>query len=112
MQVHHDDVRAQLLRERDGFVCRPRLADDLGVGFALEDRADPGSEDGVIVGDKDPDGFQTFRPSGKTAVTRVPPPGCSSTTPWPPTSAGRSRIDVIPSPEGAPGTIPFPSSST
>src|SRR6266567_1783517 len=57
--VHQDDVRRQLLDQRDRFAPVPGLADDLHVTLELQDVADATPEERVTVDDHDP-GLDAF----------------------------------------------------
>jgi hypothetical protein len=84
--VHHHDLRPQLVRERDGFVPILRLADDREA-FLFEDRPQSIAHHLVIIDEQDPHVFTAvssvvegapFR-SGTRMLTRVPRSGCDAT---------------------------------
>ena len=54
-QIHEDDVRPSRLRAPDGFVAGSGLADHDEIALLLEQRAQPGPEDHVIVHQQDAD---------------------------------------------------------
>ena len=51
--VHQDDVRPQAPRLRDRLAPVRRLADDLDVLLGLEDHAEAGADERLVVGDQD-----------------------------------------------------------
>ena len=54
--VHEDDVRAPAAHEVDCGAPVARLADDGQVGLGVDDDAEPGAQQPLIVGDEDRDG--------------------------------------------------------
>ncbi len=59
--VHQHDVRDQFDRELHRFFPVGRFTDELEVGFVREDRAHGLPEQGVVVGDQDPDAVRGLR---------------------------------------------------
>ena len=51
--VHQDDVGRVAPRQADGGLAVRRLGDDLDVGLRLEDHAEPGPDQRLVVGDQD-----------------------------------------------------------
>ena len=94
-EVHEDDVRVELLDERDRLVAIGGSADDLNVVHEPKHHRQPFADDAPAVGDYDGDH------AGIHSSTRNP----SSVRPesrWPPISSARSRIPVSPYPLPAP----------
>jgi hypothetical protein len=54
-QVEEDDRGFGPLGQRDGVESGAGLADDLHVGLTFEESVQPFPDDGVVVGDADPD---------------------------------------------------------
>src|SRR4029453_11501807 len=77
------------------------LGDHFDLGHRGKGRLQPLADQGVVVGDQDPEGHAS--PSGRLAWTR-PPVGVGPTWRVPPTSATRSFIDCNP----VPGRQPSP----
>src|SRR5690606_10043198 len=105
--VHQDDVRAKLCDEPERLDPVGGLPDDLDVVLAVEDGAEPGADQPLVVGQDDADHRDSSR--GSRALTRSPPPGRSPTWRSPPTTRARSTIPRMPLPAGA--GPPRPSSS-
>ncbi|MCO5614894.1 hypothetical protein L7F22_069179 [Adiantum nelumboides] len=53
--VHEDDVRVVLAGRGDGLCAVGGLGDDVQVGLRAEQRAEPGADERLVVGEQDPD---------------------------------------------------------
>ena len=73
-----------------------RLADHLDVGLRVEDHAEPGAHELLVVGDEHADGHVVHPARGSTAVTAHPPPGAGPASQVPPSRVARSIIPVMP----------------
>ncbi len=92
VDVHQDDVGHDVLTDRDGGPGVGRLAGQLQPLGLLHHGAQPGPEHRVVVDHDDGDQL------GSHARTTVPPLRPGSISHLPPSSAARSRIEVIPTP--------------
>src|SRR5439155_16385216 len=112
--VHEDDVRSKGADSFDRRGSVARLADHLEVGLRLEDHAEAGADERLVVDDQDLDGHQAGSSMGRRACTENPPAGSRPARSWPPKSATRSRIPMRPCPEAEAGSAPplAPSSRT
>ncbi len=113
LDVHEDEVGAQLAGEPYRLLAVRRLADDLDVGGGAQDEHQPGAYGGLVLGDEDPDRLRGWRLSSSLSPPRGPPGGHSARTsqnrpagPFsgpasnaPPSRAIRSRIPTRPAPE-------------
>jgi len=88
------------------------LADDLEVVLVLQQRAEPGPDQRLVVGEQDPD-HALRPPAGRRALTRKPPSGRGPASRMPPSALARSRIPTIPCLAPFPDAgAPVPSSVT
>ena len=94
LQVHQDHVDRLGERQGDGFLTVARLTGDLDVLLALEQHAQSGSHERLIVGEQDPDHCLVLK--GRVARTRKPPPGFGAASRAPPRPSARSRMPTIP----------------
>ena len=70
-----------------------RLGDDGHVGLGVQEHAQPGPEDRVVIGEQQADLLHVAPlPSGISTSTRVPRPGAASIAKVPFSTAARSRI--------------------
>jgi hypothetical protein len=106
--VHQDDIRGECLRPRHGLAAVARFAHDLDVGLGLEDHAEPGPHEALVVGQEDAD--HRAEPNGSLARTAYPPSARAPCSSSPPYTATRSRIPASPCPEPPPFGAPTPSS--
>src|SRR3954469_24267856 len=81
------------------------LAGDLDVLLRLEQGAETGPDQQLVVRQRDPDhdarpetGDEDARPDGMRASTTRPPPSAARPSTPPPSSSARSRIPSIPLP--------------
>src|SRR5205085_2109396 len=84
-------LRRTGLEER--FARAPGLADDLDVVLRIEEHAQPGAHDRVVVHDQDAD-----HGTGTSATIVVPAPGDDSMSRRPSSSPTRSRMPTRPRP--------------
>jgi len=61
--VHQDQVGPGFQRTRDGLVSIGRLGDYLDVGLRLEDEPEAAADEGLVVGEQDPDHADAARGS-------------------------------------------------
>src|SRR5262249_52972542 len=94
--VHEYDVGEVLLGEADGVVAVGGLADDVDVVLGVEDHAEPGSDEFLVVDDEHFDAPVPLALRGIRATTANPPSGRYRASSWPPKSATRSRMPTIP----------------
>src|SRR4029450_13026447 len=94
--VEQADIGSQLAGEGDGFPAVPRLADHVDVGLGVEDHAQPGPDDLLVVGDEDADVHRLGPARGSTASTTQPWSGLGPAARVPPRSAARSVIPTTP----------------
>src|SRR5262249_60076494 len=91
----------------------PRLTDDRHVRFGVEDHLESRADQGLVVGEQDPDHFGSTSGCrgaavmswsggryglGMAARTRNPPPGCVPVVSRPPSIGTRSRSTLCPPP--------------
>ena len=117
VQPRHADVeQADIRAERSGHLHRlsavGRLADDRDVGVGVEDHAQTGANDLLIVGHDDADDHADAPRSGRTAVTAQPPPARGPAVHVPPRPSARSIIPAIPKPTPSCAWARSPSSVT
>ncbi len=94
--VEQADVGTQPERQAHGLAPVGGRADHLDAGLGIEQHRQPAADDGLVVGDQDPDGHRAVPVRGRTASTRQP---CSPAGPaWkvPPSSEARSRMPTRP----------------
>ncbi len=109
-QVEQDHVGLQLGTQRDGLHPIPGLSDHLHLRVGLQKEAQAGTQDRMIVGNKNPnsrshvsrspriaDSVEGNSVAGTSAITVVPRPGVDSMESFPPRSSARSRIPKMPS---------------
>src|SRR5439155_1040294 len=111
--VHEEHVGALAAGDPDGFVAVAGLTDHLDVVLGVEQGAEAGAHERLVIrhGDTDHDGAS----SGSRAWTAKPPPACGPASRRPPRAAARSRMPAMPVP--APDALdwlapPRPSSTT
>ena len=115
--IHQHDVGPQSAGLAHRLDAVRGLADDVQVGRGFDQDPEPGPDEGLVVGDQDPDlaragarrdcsqrsGAHERRPSaGSRATTANPPSGRGPRRGPPPSIAARSRMPASPSP-GQPG---------
>src|SRR5690606_3365017 len=90
------------------------LGDDLDVGLGVEDQAQPGADDALVIGDQDADGHVVAACRGRVAVTAQPPSGRGPASKVPPSSRARSAMPMSPKPVAVAvdDAAPWPSSTT
>src|SRR5262249_19401044 len=113
--VHQHDVGPDATRQLDRRIAVGRLAEQLDPRCCIDQRPEAAPDDRVVVGhDHAYRGRHVAlrRLKGSTATTVVPPPAWLSSRKLPPSSSARSRIEVRPTPAGAPSASPCPSSVT
>ncbi len=93
--VEQADIRSQLVRQPDRLVAVGGLPDDLDVGLRVEDQAQTGADDRLVVGDEHSD-HRAPPTSGSDAVTVQPPPASGPAWNSPPSSRARSRMPMMP----------------
>ena len=101
LDVHHDDVGLQLLRQRDRLRAVDGLTHDLDQVIRSEQGAQAAPEDRVVVGDQRADGIhEASSCRGRRACTTVPPPSALAMLQVPPSSLGalahRAHADAGP----------------
>src|SRR4029453_17029012 len=97
--------------ERPGAVLC--FADHFDVGLGVQQHAEAGPYEGLVVGQDDSDHEGTSARVGSTARTRNPPPGRAAAESVPPSPAARSRMPARPWPGLVLSTVePRPSSAT
>src|SRR5207302_4280502 len=106
--VHQDHIGIRLARKLDGVAAVFRLADDLDAVLGVEQGAEPGAHERLVVCQQYAD--HGTPPIGRWADTRKPPPGPVPASSRPPSATARSRIPAIPLPPLA-AAPPRPSSS-
>ena len=110
--VHQQDVGVGGAGELDRCVTVGGLTHELEVGGMGHEGAEPGTDQRLVVGDRDAD-HVAVPACGMVAWTRKPAPsrrGPASNVP--PYSAARSRMPTSPSPPFRGATVPRPSSTT
>ena len=107
----------RLPRHCDGLVAVRGFAHDVDVVLGVEEGAEAGPHERLVVGEHDADHARS--PTGIHARTRKPPDGRAAASSRPPSAATRSRIPSSPVPlpvvplHAVPlGGVPVPSSST
>ena len=95
VELGHPDVEQahvgpQLAGQRHGLTAVGRLADHLDVGLGVEDHAQPGPDDLLVVGDEHADGHRGGPLRGSTAPTVQPRSGPGPASRVPPSSVARS----------------------
>ncbi len=78
---------------------RPPRRRTVDVGLGVEQRAEPGPQQRLVVGEHHPDHGATA--VGKLATTRSPPSGDGSSRTSPPSAAARSRMPRMPLPSAS-----------
>src|SRR4029453_13926701 len=73
------------------------LADDLQVVLRLQEEAEAGPHELLVVDDQEPD-LHASLPEGSRAATRKPPPSRGPVSSSPPSRATRSRMPMRPCP--------------
>src|SRR4051794_18942911 len=106
--VHQHDVWAQGAGLVDRLAPVGRLADDLDLGLRVEDHAEAGADERLVVDEEDAD--HPPASTGSIARSEKPPSGRGPASSVPPYSATRSRIPTRRWPS-APFETPRPSSS-
>ena len=86
---------ASSLDQRDRLGAVLGLADHLDVVAGVEDHAEAGPHQRLVVGDHDPDGHGAAS-NGRRAWTRYPPWAVGPASSVPPSRAARSRIPISP----------------
>jgi hypothetical protein len=104
--VHQHDVGRQATRLLDRRVAVGRLADDVDVLLGVEDHAEAGAHQRLVVGDQDADH------SGSLATTSNPPPATGPARSEPSYSRMRSSIPTSPWPEPLDPFMALPPLST
>src|SRR4051794_9643254 len=96
--VHHDDVRVEILGQMHGLGAGAGFADDLDIGGVGDDHLQGATDQGVVVGEHNPDRHPVaaVAGAGSRAVTWKPPSGCGPAVKNPCTSATRSRMPTRP----------------
>src|SRR5206468_1224313 len=84
----------------DGLAPVHGLADHVEVGLGVEDHAEAGAHQGLVVGDEDSDAHAASLSFGIVARTRNPPPCRGPACRSPPHNATRSRMPTRPWPTG------------
>ena len=84
----HPDIHEYDVRARPGHLANRRdpvlgLADHLKVGLSLDEHADTGAHQRLVIGDQDPDRHER---AGSQACTENPPPGRGPACRLPPSS--------------------------
>jgi hypothetical protein len=72
--VHDHDVGLLFATYAHRVLAVAGAADNRDVGLSLEQRAEAGADDVLVVGDHDADGHAGGSPIGSTASTAKPPP--------------------------------------
>ena len=91
--VHEHDVGLQGVSLRDGHLAVLGLAHHLDVVVGVEDHAEAGAHEGLVVDDEDADAHR-----GRRALTANPPPGRLPAVSSPPRRSTRSRMPTSPWP--------------
>jgi len=94
--VHDDHVGAGVPGEPYRLGSGSGLAGHVDIGSPLDQPAQSGPDERLVVGEDDLDDHRTGAGTGSRAATRKPPPGCGPAEKSPPSSAARSRMPVIP----------------
>ena len=81
---------------RDGRPAVGGLADHLDVGLRVEDHAEPGAHDLLVVGDDHPDRHRPGPALGSDALTVQPRSSLGPASRLPPSSAARSAMPTSP----------------
>src|SRR5690606_6860462 len=102
--VEQADIRPQRAGEGHRLLPVGRLPDDRDARIGVEDHAEAGAHDLLVVGDHDADAHADAARSGSTAVTAQPPPARGPATQVPPSPSARSTMPAMPKPTspGAP----------
>ena len=108
--VQERDIDRGLAQGAQQRFATGRLDDDLDVGLRVQQRAETGAHQLVVVGQRDAD--HDAPAHGRRATTIVPARGAGVRDRSPPASSARSRIPWIPAPSTASGPSPVPSSCT
>src|SRR5205814_3916718 len=114
-QIEQEDIEIELTDALHHLMAIPRLAHDVEVDRCLEQLAQSLPDDGVIVGDDDPDHGAGPSPQGSRSSTWVPRPCELETLASPPRSDARSRSPRRPNEFGFRASSdekPMPSSRT
>src|SRR3954452_8441617 len=112
VEVHDNDIWRCAGCERYRLFAVGCLADHCCIGEGGEQGAQPLAEDGVVVRKEHSQWCGHAVVSGRCASTRVPPPGVTATSHWPPSSRARCAMDGRPTPCGWSADSPMPSSCT
>src|SRR5206468_4152089 len=96
--VHEHDVGARRTGEADGVVAGAGLAHQLEVFGGVDQQAEAGADERLVVGQHHPDGHRCSSAIGKWARTanQVSPSGPTHSEP--PAASTRSRMPVRPKP--------------
>src|ERR1700722_4095522 len=94
--VHDDHIGAGVLGEPYRLDSRSGLAGHVDIGGPLDQPAQSGPDERLVVGEDDLDGHRAGTGTGSRAATWKPPPGRGPAEKSPPISAARSRMPVIP----------------
>src|SRR5581483_12052862 len=96
-QVHQHHVGPLLAGEGDRHAAVGCLADHGDVVAGLQQHPEPGSQQGLVVGEQHPD-HSAAPATGRLARTSKPPPDLGPAVSLPPTAAARSAMPVRPWP--------------
>ena len=72
LDVEQGDVGAVLAGGRDDLVAAADLGDHLEVGLEVEQRGQRAADQGLVVGEQEPDGHGTTRPPARKPRARAP----------------------------------------
>jgi len=70
-QVHEDDIRFEVMGEFEGFGAILGFADNIEVGVIEEEHLESLADDGMVVGDHDPDGHRSSAERDSDSGTRI-----------------------------------------
>ena len=90
--IHENDIRLVLLNETEGVPAVIGFGYHFDVGNLFEEGPNPGTDQGVVIGQKNTNRLHTTTPAqrGKRAQTSVPLCGADTMLNLPPTSSARS----------------------
>lgn len=96
----------------DGFVAGRGLGDDRDATGGFEDGAEPGADEGLVVGDEHPERKAHAEAVGRVTWMRWRPSSVGPASRVPPSALTRSRMPASPCPPGSRRRTGRPSSMT
>jgi hypothetical protein len=98
LDIQHQHVRAQGDRRADRIAAGGRGGNHVDARNGAEQRRQAIADDGMVVGERDPDRVSSGTGHNGSLASTRPPRACGPASKVPRSSAARSRIEVIPTP--------------